>query len=49
MKPIEEMPDELRKTYAAVKQIKRFKTKAPLLIKSENGLTANEQTQSGFL
>ena len=49
MKPIENMPDEPRKTFAALKHMKRMKLAEPLLIRSENGLTTNQQTQSNLI
>ena len=49
LKPIEEMPDEPIKTYAAVKQMKKMKPRKPLLVKTENGLTANEQVQANLI
>ena len=49
MKPIEEMPDDPNRTYKAVKQLKRMKPKVPLLIKTENGLTANEEKQAEII
>ena len=49
MKPIESMPDDPNRTYKAIKQLKRMKRKTQLLIKTENGLTANEETQTKLI
>ena len=49
MKPIENLPDDPNRTYKAIKQLKRMKPKTHLLIKTENGLTANEETQTKLI
>lgn len=49
MKPIEQMPDDPNKTYKVIKELKRLKPKTPLLIKTEQGLTANEEKQTEII
>ena len=49
LKPIENMPDDANKTYRAVKHLKRMKQKTKLLIKTKNGLTANQERQTELI
>ena len=49
MEPIENMPDQPNRTYTAVKKLKRMKPKTHLIIKTENGLTANELKQTEMI
>ena len=46
---IENVPDDSRKMYEAVKNIKRLTPKVQLLIKNENGLTSNEEKQTKII
>ena len=49
MKPIEDMPDQPSKTFEVIKQLKEMRPRKELLIKTENGLTANEQRQTELI
>ena len=46
---IEKKPDDSRKMYEAVKNIKRSLPKTPLLIQTKSGLTANEEEQTKII
>ena len=46
---IENMPDDSRKMFQAVKNIKNLTPKTKLLIQTENGLTANEVEQANII
>ena len=46
---IEKKPNDSRKMYEAVKNIKRSSPKAPLLLKTKSGLTANEEEQTKII
>ena len=46
---IEKKPDDSRKMYEAVKNIKRSLPKTPLLIQTKAGLTANEEEQTKII
>lgn len=49
IEPIENMPDDPNRTYKAVKHLKKMKQKVKLLVKTETGLTANEETQTKLI
>ena len=49
MEPIENLPDDPNRYFKVVKELKRIKSKKPLLIKTENGFTVNEEKQTELI
>ena len=49
MEPIENSHTHPNKTYEAIKQLKRMKPKKDLVIKTKNGMTANEEKQTELI
>ena len=49
MKPIEKKTNQPDQMYEAIKQLKRMKPKSNLLIKTENGFTANQSKQTELI